>query len=301
MDLIVRAKRMVLASLAGDALALGAHWEYDPEALAEKHGRMTAYQAPLPGSYHDGKKAGEFTHYGDQTVVLLESLAAKGTFDLDDFFERWQALFKDYKGYVDGATRQTLEIISFGEGPLSSGSHSNDLAGASRIAPLVPVYLDDLEGLVDAAVAQTRMTHNNALILDSAAFFARAAWNVLRGAGPAEAMIEAAKADYPSAPVKKWVEEGIASADEDTTTAIGRFGRTCHVPEAFPGTVHVAAKYAGDPAGGLTECVMAGGDSAARALLAGMLLGASDDAALPAEWISGFVRQKSIAEMLEKL
>ncbi len=301
MDLAARAKRMVLASLAGDALALGAHWEYDPDMLAEKHGRMTQYQTPAPGSYHDGKKAGDFTHYGDQTLVLLESLAARGTFDLMDFFERWKALFDGYKGYVDGATRQTLDIIAFGEGPGSSGSHSNDLAGASRIAPLLPVYRDDLDGLLAAAAAQTKMTHNNALILDSASFFARAGWLALHGAEPAAAMDEAAKAGYQSAPIREWVTDGLASVDEDTTTAIGRFGRTCHVPEAFPGAVHVAAKYADDLAAGLTACVMAGGDSAARALLAGMLLGSAENAVLPGSWISGFTRQKDIAEMLEKL
>jgi ADP-ribosylglycohydrolase len=296
-----QAESMVWASFAGDALALGAHWEYDPAKLAQAHGRMETFQTPRPGAYHEGKHTGDFTHYGDQTLILLESLASRGGFDLEDFFTRWQALFSDYKGYLDGATRQTLDIIAFGEGPGSSGSHSTDLAGASRIAPLLLMYVDDPDGLVAAAVAQTKMTHNNALVLDSAAFFARAAWLALCGASPIEAMREAAGADYPSAPIAKWVEAGIDSAGEDTIAAIGVFGRTCKVSEAFPGTVHVVAKYENALAAGLTECVMAGGDSAARAMLAGMLLAAPQGADIPEGWISGLTRQKAIADLMEKL
>ena len=77
---------MVLASLAGDSLALGVHWIYDADALLSDHGRVESYLQPGSRSYHSTKKAGGFTHYGDQSMVLLESLAAGGGFDPPRFF-----------------------------------------------------------------------------------------------------------------------------------------------------------------------------------------------------------------------
>jgi hypothetical protein len=65
--------QILLTSLAGDALCLGPHWIYDQREIAQKLGQITGYAAPLT-SYHPGKQAGDFTHYGDQTLILLRSL-----------------------------------------------------------------------------------------------------------------------------------------------------------------------------------------------------------------------------------
>jgi ADP-ribosylglycohydrolase len=289
------AKAMVLASFVGDALALGPHWEYDPAVLVRRFGQVTGYATPAPDGYHAGKKAGELTHYGDQTLVLLRSLADCGGFSLDDFADKWRALFAGYAGYVDGATRMTLKIFEFGEGPGHSGSSSNDLAGASRVAPLVYALQGDLPALVEAAREQTRMTHNHAQVLDAAEFFVRTAWEVLAGQSPVAGMEAADKAGYSRAPIDKWLADGLDSAATDTVAAIGRFGRSCHIGEAMPGVVHLLARHGRDLAGCLTENVMAGGDSAARGLLAGMVLGAANGLeAVPGPWLDGLVSRTVI-------
>jgi ADP-ribosylglycohydrolase len=73
-------------------------------------------------------------------LILLESVAEYEGFNLSDFAERWQKFFKNYDGYVDGATKGTLENLASGKSSSESGSGSDDLAGASRIASLVYVY-----------------------------------------------------------------------------------------------------------------------------------------------------------------
>jgi len=107
-------KAMVLASFAADSLALGAHWIYDTESISKMFGRVDTFLKPAPNSYHATKEKGAFTHYGDQTFVLLESLAAKKGFDLSDFSARWRALFQDYNGYMDHATTDTLSNYASG-------------------------------------------------------------------------------------------------------------------------------------------------------------------------------------------
>lgn len=294
------AKAMVLASFVGDALALGPHWEYDTTALAQRFGPVTGYIEPAEDSYHAGKKAGELTHYGDQTLVLLDSLAARGCFDLDDFATRWQQLFANYDGYVDGATRMTLKIFNFGEGPANSGSNSSDLAGAARVAPLVFALHRDLPALVEAVRGQTKMTHNHARVIEAAEFFARTAWAVLGGKTPVAALELAAEAGYASAPISQWLRLGLASADQDTVEAIAGFGQTCHIDEAMPGVIHLIARHPRNLASCLTQNVMAGGDSAARGLLAGMVVGAAVGmAGLPKAWVGGLAAGKRIAEELQ--
>lgn len=294
-----RAKTMVLASFAADSLALAAHWIYDTELIVRKFGRVETYLPPDPGSFHDSKRAGDFTHYGDQTLALLESLAEAGGFIPEAFSRRWRALFQDYCGYVDKATQATLANYAGGVEPEQAGSGSEDLGGASRVAPLVYWYRYDLAKLIDAARAQTRMTHNYLLTVDSAEFFATVAWLVLDGTGPTDALQKVAKQQFGNSPVSGWVEEGLDSKERDTAHVIFRFGQSCHVEEAFPGVVHLIAKYEDNLQEALIQAVMAGGDSAARGMMAGMVLGAHAGAgALPEPWLSGMRQRDHIQSLL---
>jgi ADP-ribosylglycohydrolase len=292
----------VLASFAADALALGVHWIYDTRRIADQFGRVDTFMRPGPDSFHPVRKQGEFTHYGDQSYVLLESLSSRRQFDPDDFSKRWIALFTDYDGYYDKATKGTLRNLSRGVPFLQAGSSSEDLAGAARIAPLVACYRENLEALVDAARTQTQMTHNHPTVIDCAEFFARVTWKVLKGKPPVKALEETADENFQDSPLSKWVGDGIASGDRDSVATIVRFGQSCHFQEALPGVVHLIARYQDDPEEALIQAVMAGGDSAGRGMIAGMVLGArSGLEGLPDPWISGLVRYKKIVNLLKAM
>lgn len=292
------ANGMVLGSFLGDALALAPHWMYDPTHIQAQFGRVDRLLDPLPGGYHAGKRAGDLTHYGDQTLVLVDSLVAQGRFDLQDFSQRWQALFAPgYTGYRDGATKATLANLANGWEAADAGSTSNDLAGAGRIAPLVQALGQEPRALETAVRAQTRMTHNQSGVVDAAAVYAHAALRILGGTPPPEALRSAAQGVF-NAPLAAWVERGLASAGQDTTEAIGAFGRSCHLEDAFVSVAHLVGKYAGDFREGLVANVMAGGDSAGRGLVVGMLLGAAGGMeALPQEWLQGLRRRADIERL----
>ena len=295
-------KAMVLASFAADSLALGAHWVYDTESISKMFGKVDSFLKPAPNSYHATKEKGAFTHYGDQTLVLLESLAAKKGFDLSDFSNRWRALFENYNGYMDHATTDTLSNYASGGSHEDPGSTSEDLAGAARIAPLVYVYMHDPDKLVESAESQTRMTHNSPLTIDSAAFFARVVWRVLQGTQPVEAMKNVSQEHFGGSPVSRWVEAGLATKDKDSVSTISRFGQSCHTEEAFPGVVHLIARYHNDLKEALIQSVMAGGDSAARGMIVGMVLGAHlGSAGLPQQWINELKKKERISALIERL
>ena len=297
-----KAKAMVLASFVGDSLALGAHWIYDVERIAREFGRVESLLAPKPDSYHPTKRKGQFTHYGDQAFVLLQSLAARKAFDLADFADRWQKLFAAYTGYYDKATKGTLQNFAAGLGPEASASFSNDLAGATRIAPLVYLFREDPERLAAAARTQTAMTHGDPLTIDAAEFFARAAVRILGGEAPTAAFTAVAEERFAGTPLAGLVKDGIAGKGEESVAVVGRFGRNCYTPAAFPGVIQIVARYETDLKEALIQDVMAGGDSAARGMAVGMLLGAHlGESAIPSLWLAGLEQREEIIALLGEL
>lgn len=296
------ARTMVRAAFAADALALGGHWVYNAGVIAKKFGRLDSMQAPLGKSYHPTKKAGDFTHYGDQALVLLESVAREGRFDLAAFARDWQALFDGYDGYFDHATKDTLINFKNGRSPEKAGSESTDFSGAARIAPVVYAYREDRDEMVAACRAQTAMTHNSPNVVAGAEFLARVLWHVRQGMAPTEAMSAVAEGEMDSPAIAGWVSKGLESAGEKTLDAIADFGQACAVEMAFPATVHLVARYEQDLEAALVENVMAGGDSAARGMAAGMLLGAwLGEAALPQAWLDQMNRAGRIDRLLSRL
>jgi ADP-ribosylglycohydrolase len=297
-----KARAMVMASFVADSLALGVHWIYDTIEIENRIGRVQTLLKPEKASYHSTKDLGEFTHYGDQTLVLLESVAASSGFDLEQFARSWRALFDGYHGYFDKATKGALKKFSEAVLPTASGSTSTDLAGAARIAPLVYRYRNHREELVIHARAQTVMTHNHPMVVAAADFFARVAYLVLMGIDPRAAMIETVQESFAGTPVAEYVERGLQSIDSGSREAIAGFGQSCDVRGALPAVVHLISKHKEDLREALIENVMAGGDSAARGMVVGMVLGAHlGPEAIPDAWLSVLKEREHIAALLAKI
>jgi ADP-ribosylglycohydrolase len=290
---------MVQASFVADALALGGHWVYNAGVIAKKFGRLDSMQAPLGKTYHATKKAGDFTHYGDQALVLLESVVRAGGFDLAAFARDWQALVDGYDGYFDHATKDTIINFKNGERPEKAGSESTDFAGAARIAPVVLAHHGDLEALVAACRAQTAMTHNQRDVTASSEFLARVVRHTLEGQAPTAAITTVVENDMDDPTIAAWVAQGLDSRDEETLDVIADFGQACAIGQAFPATIHLVARYENDLEAALVENVMAGGDSAARGMAVGMLLGAwLGEDALPAAWLEQMNQTDKINQLI---
>ena len=296
------AQAMVLASFAGDALALGAHWIYDVHQIEAKFGRIADFESPSPPTYHPTKARGEFTHYGDQALVLLRSVAACGGFEEDHFGGLWREFFRNYNGYFDGATTQTLTNMEAGLSNVQAASTSDDLAGASRIAAVVFRYRKDPARAAESAHRQTALTHNSPQVFAASEFFSLLACRVLQGVRPVEAMEQVAAENAIAGPIAEWIRAGIASRSEDTRSTILRFGQMCRISAAFPATIHLIAAYEDHLEEGLIQNVMAGGDSAGRGMLAGLVLGAWGGCpAIPERWLSGLSAADEINRLLNQI
>ncbi len=281
---------LVLGSLVGDALALGPHWIYDQQAIAQALGSVEHYAAPL-SSYHPGKQAGDLTHYGDQCVVLLQSLQRCGGFDVAQFAQDWRFFWEKSgtSSYRDAATRQTLEHMQQGLPLDQVASASHDIAGAARIAPLFVLDGLSTEQRVAVARAQTALTHGDEAVIEAAEFFTRLVIALQAGNEMSRAFAELAARPWQSIPAS-WFHAAQESSADTTSTdleALDAHGLSCHVADAFPGICHLLLRYPTSPAMGLRLNAAAGGDSAARGLLLGLVYVASVGlGTFPAEWVA---------------
>ena len=290
----------VMGAFAADSFALGSHWIYDGRVIADLFGQMEELAAPHGDSYHKNRKKGEFTHYGDQTFWLLEHLAQNRSFDPRAFARMWQDRMKDYDGYMDKATKQTLETMKGADDLAACGSTSDDMSAAVRMAPLALVYHDKPEEFIGAARAQAAVTHNNPDVLDGAEFMARALMGVLDG-GEIKEAIQAAASGTGSSALTQWVNQGLDNIERRTSFALKKFGLACAAEMGFPGIVYLAVRYGGDFKEALRENTMAGGDSAARGLGVGMLLGARHGiSAIPESWRKEMKRTDEILALCQK-
>lgn len=283
-------KGCLFGSFIGDAISLGVHWIYDADKIQKLHGRIADYVDPSDNRYHAKRKRGDLSHYGDQALALMRSLEGGAGFSLPAFAERWQAMWPHYSGYVDGATKDTLNNLESGQPLDSVGSKSNDLAGAGRIAPLLVALSESSEDdLAAAARAQTAFTHNDPGVVEAAEFFARLTRRVLEG-DAVEEIIEklAATGDFPNLGLEDALDAVRKGLFFPASEALPAFGLTCHLPDALPATIFLLIKHGDDLETALIENAMAGGDSAARGLLLGLVLGAAHGfSAIPARWVTG--------------
>ena len=293
---------ILLGSLIGDALALGPHWIYNQREIHEKLGRVTTYQPPL-AIYHAGKMAGDFTHYGDQTLVLLRSIAETGGFDLANFASAWQAFWANPAtiSYRDSATKATLAHLLSHSSPAST---SDDIAGAARIAPLFLLDWENDDALLASVRSQTAFTHGDPAVIEAAEFFACVTLAVQRGTPIKAALLTTQDSGIWQALPDEWLVNALESAtfDETDSAALHRHGLSCRTDDAFPGICHLLLRHPQDPALALIENANAGGDSAARGMILGMVYGAQFPVATwPEEWSAGLRARDEIDGLIHKL
>ena len=255
----------------GDAYALGAHWLYDTHQISKSQFDTKQFNDPL-SDYHPGKKAGDFTHYGDQMLWLLDAIAHDENFTIESYSTAWRAKMNAYSGYVDGASKHTLEALDSGKGSLGCGSSSHDLSVVGRMMPLIYAYHNDMDKMMEYVKLHTVFTHMSRELVESAAYFNELILAVSMGADIARSIEEVALA-Y-SETLQKWVAEGVAKVkSHEPIEAIKALGQSCSVEGGFAAVIYLLMRF-DDFQEAMEANVLSGGDSAARGMLIGAVLAA---------------------------
>jgi ADP-ribosylglycohydrolase len=283
-----RKKAMLLGSFLGDAFVLGAHWIYNVKVIEARFGDYAAPQEPLPGSYHQGKHLGDYTHYGDQALLLNAYLKEqRGVYTNGGWREVWRRHMAGYGGYMDKATKDSLEAFDRGD---ELGSHSDELGGAARIAPVL-YWVEDPWTALEAAAGQSAVTHNSASSLAATTLFARVTLRCLEDETvelpqALRESLSAMKRDgQETALLEAYMEKAASAVGLSAADMAVALGQSCHAEHAIPVIMAILlgeSEYR--PALQLNARI--GGDSATRGMILGAILGARNGMAdLPSGWL----------------
>ncbi len=254
----------------GDAYALGAHWLYDTHQISKSEFDTKCFNDPLT-DYHKGKAAGDFTHYGDQMLWLLETIVREKEFTVHGFSITWKTKMSSYKGYIDGASQHTIGALDEGKNSLVCGSNSRDLSVVGRMMPLIYTYHNDIDKMMEYVKLHTVFTHMTKELVESAAYFNELILAVSLGAEIEHAIEEIALA-Y-SENIQKWVDQGAAMAETESIEAIKVLGQSCSVDDGFAAIIYLLKRFS-DFQEAMEANALSGGDSAARGMIVGAVLGA---------------------------
>jgi ADP-ribosyl-[dinitrogen reductase] hydrolase len=135
------------------------------------------YRWRLPGLYTDDTQ---------QALALIDVLLATGRLDVDKLAALYIDLATPDHGYagahrgVGKSFRQVLADLKRGVSPKLTGQASAGIGAAMRIAPVGLYYADDPEGLFDAVMSASLMTHRDIRSLSAAMAVAMAAARLLK-------------------------------------------------------------------------------------------------------------------------
>ena len=284
-----RIRGAIWGQFVGDAAALGAHWIYDLDELSARYpAGIGGFEEPVKGHYHEGKRSGDQTHYGDAGLLLLDSVAASGRFDEIYFGTAFAHFFGSpaCRSYRDHATRETLANLIANPGDFQNGAIDDELATVSRLAPVVAVHLDsDDAAFFDAIARCTRFAQNHSVALAVNRAHGSFLRSLIRGEPFAAAYESTRKSAEIDCDTSDFFEAAATMQKADVTAATSHFGQGCSLAEGFPSALHCALRHQDDLKAAIRATVRAGGDSAGRAAMIGAWLGAAlGIEAIPREW-----------------
>lgn len=292
---------VVLGALVADAAAMGLHWLYDPDRIANIAQRLEPMFLPADQQHfegakgyfaHAGKRAGELSQYGAALALAMGSLTTTdGRADVADYQKRYAAFFGpggDWKGYVDRPTRGTLANLSTKDDdtPEISGI-DDDQMPAFSVVPAVVAAGPGSPSLEDDVIKMVRVTNDNPLATEAALIVARTASALLRGEDLPTTLTHQAEAA--GEVLQPLLREALAADDRTSVDIAGHFGRACHVQQGLPVVFHIA-KHAESYESAIRTNVLAGGDSCGRSMALGAILGArfgfGGERGIPLPWLT---------------
>lgn len=116
-----RSRNMILGALVADAATMGLHWVYDQPHIVKIAPEAPEFITPTASNYegvlgyfaHATRSTGMQSQYGEQAMVMLRTLAegGNGSTDFADQFRAYFGYGGGYVGYIDHATRDTMDNL----------------------------------------------------------------------------------------------------------------------------------------------------------------------------------------------
>ncbi|XP_013382274.1 crystallin J1A-like [Lingula anatina] len=313
-----RAVGAIVGSLVADAAGQPIHWIYNTEVL-DKVLQGRTHPEFIEESHCPFYKqpTGRFTCYGDQALVVLESLAACKGFNKDDYKKRLMDTFGPASPYepklgrqptredlpIDGPWRNgsIKEFIkNYQEGKEKTGKEKDAQAdGHSKVAPIVALYAGrpELRTMVEEIV---RVTQDDNTPVEYAIAGALLLEEYILNGGGSSAVEKLLSMDI-SDTVKEQVKIALAAKDKPFRAATKEFGSSCSLPGSFICSIQSIGGADGNYVDTMRQALTSGGDNCSRNMLLGACLGAQHGVdGIPEDWIKKMSRQ-DVVELANQL
>ncbi|MEQ1816248.1 MAG: ADP-ribosylglycohydrolase family protein [Nitrosomonas sp.] len=309
----------ILGALIADSAALGLHWLYDPERIAQiEKIKGLVFLQPDANDYtgtsgyfaHGNKSVGDSSGYGEICLLMLRHFAQHGQFDRIAYQTEYRSHFGPggaYIGYVDSPTRQTLQTLlplKPEEFPEKSGADDDQFAALAAMPSVVATHNGSQEALEAKIERVVRLTNHNDTAVAAAQYAGCVLLKVLNG----KSIIQALTSALPQAGEKltPLLEEALQTRQLDSVAVAKRFGSACHVLEGLPVIAHIA-QYAPDYRAAIEENIRIGGDSCGRAIMLGAIMAADtarrseQHSVIPLEWAARYQKLSVAAHACAQL
>lgn len=327
-----RRSGMIGGAFAADALAMPVHWYYDRQALQRDYGRVTDFLAPRnphPDSilwrssftpvneqadilhdqaqywgrrgihYHQFLRAGENTLNLQLGLELLHSLDQRGGYDAADYLRRYVEFMRTpgrhRDTYVEECHRHFFNQLARGRHPGKCSANDIHIGGLAHVPVLVAWLADDRTRARTVVREHVALTHHAPETLAAADALTLMLLDVMAARPVREAILEHGRDWYSARKARDW------SREPDERVIGERLSTACYIADAFPASLHLAWKYAGDSEAGLIANTNVGGDNCHRGVVVGALLGGADGIeALPLRWRTGLLAGEALTRLLHR-
>ena len=325
---------MILGGFVADSAALGLHWLYDMERIAEVSNMQPEFMPPNPENYagtkgvfvHHGKDIGDISHYGEMARLMVKTLAHSGNegqdkggtlgdFAVRDYMENFKNSFGPggtWVGYVDKPTAATLRRYDdyladiayrtdMGDDFPPCGADDMQMPAVSRLFVLLAMLGVKGHDMTDKVERCIRLTNDNEWAIAWGKTVSALHMAVLL-TDDVDVILQAAVNASPR-DLHATILESSRNTKADVTQIANDFGNACLLSQGIPVCLHILRK-----ANNYTEAVrmniLAGGDSCGRAMiigpLAGALFGIGGENGIPLPWISKLKCNSDIMGYIEK-
>ncbi|TDO77237.1 ADP-ribosylglycohydrolase [Halanaerobium saccharolyticum] len=280
-------KDLIKAVFVADALSFGAHWVYSTDQLKEEYsGIIDKYRAPM-AKFHEGKEAGDLSHYGEQALALLKSISDHQGLDLKRFKDDWIEYLENNEMYMDHSMKDSLEKLKGSDTLI--GADNVELGGIARS---LPVFIE--EGISKKEFLDlVHLTHNGKIVDQTAEYIFNVIQDTLDG-------LDYKKTLKKHKDINQFVEdnfEKIGSKDQIAANADQR-GQSCSTEKGLPIVLDVLWN-ADNLLEALTLNIMAGGDTSARAMVIAAVMAADEGLdSIPQKLLDGFNKSQAVKELL---
>lgn len=292
---------LLLGALVADAACLGLHWIYNVDIIAEITARQNGKCAFTPVDAknfekvktfaHKSRHNGMFTQIGEVLRLAIQSMNANGgAFDVAAYQAAFATFFGAggaYQGFMDGPTRGALDNIAANRVP--SGIDDNQTPALARL-PAILVAYHNKDVLPEMIKASMEVTNVNSETAEFSTVFASVLASVMEGETLDTALKAAAQAATDET-IRASLFDALNTAEDNSTVFAGingLMGRACYMPAAGPVMFHILARSK-TYREAIERNILAGGDSAGRAIMIGAIMarvhGVATPKGIPLSWV----------------